>query len=142
MWRCYLLMILTLAKFRLRVISISRRVWFSYKCGCWWFHMWLNHENLWTFSRIMSSPAFSSGVPWWKYFPEKPRLNLNPGIIFCILSWVSNIAWLEENKNLQKFTKNPLGKRHVSQLFFLMQEHTAHNFIYLVPHAKAFMKSI
>lgn len=31
---------------------------------------------------IVSSPSFSSHVPRWKYFPEKPKLNLNPGTNF------------------------------------------------------------
>ena len=39
-----------------------------------------------------SSPRFSSEVPWWKYFPENPKLNRKPGTSCCIRCWVVKIA--------------------------------------------------
>jgi hypothetical protein len=40
----------------------------------------------------MSSPRFSSEVPWWKFFPENPKLNLKPGTSCWIRCWVAKIA--------------------------------------------------
>lgn len=40
----------------------------------------------------MSSPRFSSEVPWWKYFPENPKLNRKPGTSCWIRCCVAKIA--------------------------------------------------
>lgn len=44
------LRLVTLANSLLRTISISSCVRLSYRWGCWWFHMWLNHMKLPAFS--------------------------------------------------------------------------------------------
>ena len=69
-------------------MSFIRIVKLSYKWGCWWFHMCENQVNLSVLRSNMSSPRFSSFEPWWKYLPENPMLNRNPGtssaIRFCV----------------------------------------------------------
>lgn len=72
----------------------------SYKWGCWWFHMWLNQVNLSVFRNSMSSPRFSSFVPWWKYFPENPRLNRKPGTSSAIRFCVDIRAWMSSGFSL------------------------------------------
>jgi len=44
----------------------------------------------------MSSPRFSSEVPWWKYFPENPKLNRKPGTSCWIRCCVAKIACRHE----------------------------------------------
>jgi len=99
----------SLANSLLRVISISSCVTLSYRCGCWWFHMWLNHIKLPAFSSNMSSPRFSSEVPWWKYFPENPKLNRKPGTSCWIRCWVAKIA-----STSSFFRRVPLSPTNIS----------------------------
>jgi hypothetical protein len=67
-----------------------------------------------------SSPRFSSEVPWWKYFPENPKLNRKPGTSCWIRCWVAKIACRHTDStqltSLQTLNAQLLRARHIPSL--------------------------
>ena len=82
--------------FNITCCFISSRL--STSCGCLWAHVWSNHRNSLAFSINSLSPSFSSSLPCWKYFPEKPRLSWKPGTSFWRVRWVMIIACTAKHK--------------------------------------------